>query len=501
MATPIRFQGLVKPTAEIESDKFAGRVGWSTTLARYIAYYNSTQYAQMARRDVLETFVAGLQDSTLGVGLPMFAGASGRLSTESVANFRSRIAAVNRAGDTMTGGLTLSAGNLNVGAGAIQTAGVTRISSGGAGTLTTLSTTGMVTAAQATVSDIPVDCIATTLTGGRLSGDAGAKVGRTGGVVRSVTFGDGLVDNDVGVLLNGKSGRGKLFYCRTGGSQRWVLGSDETPETGGHSGSNFILRAYADDAGLLDTLISIGRAPGSDINFGGSAVTKRDVNLTKDLKLSGVVAITAGRAGSLTTLVTTGLTTVQSLNISGLTGSRMLSLDASKNVQALDAAGSRALLGLDGSRVITPVVEATETPPASPAIGAVYWVAYTPTGAWTGQPLKYAMWSGTAWSFFSEATPGELKYDLTHYRVFTSSGIGVPRMLIVDDIFAQSADIGSFVRVGPSQVLCPRRTGWAAATGTATRTTFATSTVTLPQLAERLKALIDDLTTHGLIGA
>jgi hypothetical protein len=46
-----------------------------------------------------------------------------------------------------------------------------------------------------------------------------------------------------------------------------------------------------------------------------------------------------------------------------------------------------------------------------------------------------------------------------------------------------------------------RQTGWAAATGTATRTTFATGTVTTAQLAERVKALIDDLMTHGLIGA
>ena len=34
----------------------------------------------------------------------------------------------------------------------------------------------------------------------------------------------------------------------------------------------------------------------------------------------------------------------------------------------------------------------------------------------------------------------------------------------------------------------------------ATRSTFDTSTVTTTQLAERLKALIDDLTAHGLIG-
>lgn len=51
------------------------------------------------------------------------------------------------------------------------------------------------------------------------------------------------------------------------------------------------------------------------------------------------------------------------------------------------------------------------------------------------------------------------------------------------------------------QVVNTRRTGWTAASGVATRTTFATGTVTTAQLAERVKALIDDLIAHGLIGA
>lgn len=63
-----------------------------------------------------------------------------------------------------------------------------------------------------------------------------------------------------------------------------------------------------------------------------------------------------------------------------------------------------------------------------------------------------------------------------------------------------SAKATSFF-VETNQVVSARRTGWATPTGTATRTTFATETVTLSQLAERVKALIDDLTTHGLIGA
>ncbi len=39
----------------------------------------------------------------------------------------------------------------------------------------------------------------------------------------------------------------------------------------------------------------------------------------------------------------------------------------------------------------------------------------------------------------------------------------------------------------------------AAATGTLTRTTFATGSVTLPQLAERVAALTADLKTAGVI--
>lgn len=44
-------------------------------------------------------------------------------------------------------------------------------------------------------------------------------------------------------------------------------------------------------------------------------------------------------------------------------------------------------------------------------------------------------------------------------------------------------------------------TGWSAPTGVATRTAFATGTVTTKDLAERVKALIDNLLTNGIISA
>lgn len=45
----------------------------------------------------------------------------------------------------------------------------------------------------------------------------------------------------------------------------------------------------------------------------------------------------------------------------------------------------------------------------------------------------------------------------------------------------------------------PSTSGWAAPTGASNRTTFATDTVTTTQLAERLKALIEDLTVLGFL--
>jgi len=65
---------------------------------------------------------------------------------------------------------------------------------------------------------------------------------------------------------------------------------------------------------------------------------------------------------------------------------------------------------------------------------------------------------------------------------------------------AGDADVSGDYRVDGVRVVSNRRTGWAAPTGTASRATFETSGATVGQLAQRLKALIDDLTAHGLIG-
>jgi hypothetical protein len=62
-------------------------------------------------------------------------------------------------------------------------------------------------------------------------------------------------------------------------------------------------------------------------------------------------------------------------------------------------------------------------------------------------------------------------------------------------------DNAGVYKVLTTQVVSARQAGWSASTGTSLRTGFDTATATTSQIAQTLKALIDDLTTHGLIGS
>jgi hypothetical protein len=86
------------------------------------------------------------------------------------------------------------------------------------------------------------------------------------------------------------------------------------------------------------------------------------------------------------------------------------------------------------------------------------------------------------------------------FEVATDGGFSAAGGAIVADFAGGTLDAYGY-KVGGAQVLTDPVSGWGAATGTATRTTFATASVTTEQLAQRVKALIDDLSTHGLITA
>lgn len=115
--------------------------------------------------------------------------------------------------------------------------------------------------------------------------------------------------------------------------------------------------------------------------------------------------------------------------------------------------------------------------------------------------LNWRVSGGAVHSFITGTPASGLIYSVVAGLAHTFD-VNSANVAIIDTNSINLAS-GKVLSVNSAQVVAARKTGWAVATGTATRTTFDTSTITLPQLAERIKALIDDLHStagHGLIG-
>lgn len=96
--------------------------------------------------------------------------------------------------------------------------------------------------------------------------------------------------------------------------------------------------------------------------------------------------------------------------------------------------------------------------------------------------------------------------DKLSFGALTASQVMLKRsttqlhLRLADDSAYAAMDASAY-RAGGTKVVGIRETGWGTPSGTADKTTFATSTVTLEELAKRVKAVIDALRVHGLIGA
>lgn len=213
----------------------------------------------------------------------------------------------------------------------------------------------------------------------------------------------------------------------------------------------------------------------------------------------GIQRISSVGVGALTTLSTTGLATLASATVSDLPTSRIvrtttggrLSSDAGLTVTQsggdTDAVtiGSTATgiarLRLNGTSAIARLIEIQEA--GSPR----WYFGGSSAGGTTPFRLLAVADDGTT-------TDDVLTIGRAVGSVITIGGTGAIK---------RPTDFTEAIRRNGTQVVNTRKTGWATATGTPTRTTFDTATVTLPQLAERFKALIDDLHAtagHGLIG-
>lgn len=176
------------------------------------------------------------------------------------------------------------------------------------------------------------------------------------------------------------------------------------------------------------------------------------------------------------------------------------------------------------ARVVVPTTARLVSTDAGAALGPVW--ALTRHSA---SPADNDIGGGLAFDFYNDAgTPAVWRAGLINsvaidvsagiesavmqFQVNKGAGLAVEMSLWGGAVignptgFTQgvgSLNIADAYYVNANRVVNGRKTGWGTATGTATRTTFATGSVTLSELAERVKALIDDLhqtAGHGLIG-
>lgn len=83
----------------------------------------------------------------------------------------------------------------------------------------------------------------------------------------------------------------------------------------------------------------------------------------------------------------------------------------------------------------------------------------------------------------------------------TSNTVVIGNASVTNNSFTGDVSLTGVLKIDTVQVVSNRVTGWTAPTGTALRTGFDTSTGTLTDALQTIKALVDDLVTHGLVGA
>lgn len=106
----------------------------------------------------------------------------------------------------------------------------------------------------------------------------------------------------------------------------------------------------------------------------------------------------------------------------------------------------------------------------------------------------------TAWPYVAFGTGAVIDFlirrDASKAVVIDDAAGGAVSIKVVGTI-----EISDHIKRGGLQVVGARRTGWGGSTGFEDRSSFDTETVSLIDLARHMRAMVIDLTAHGLIGA
>jgi len=206
---------------------------------------------------------------------------------------------------------------------------------------------------------------------------------------------------------------------------------------------------------------------------------------------SGNIVVTTGsgtsatiRAGNGQTVVSNGSNAVQALQVTDYGSATIQSTGSAKFGSLTRSSPDKGFLDLGASGTGVNLIAASfATGLTANTLGNAYGIGFA--------NVSFA-------SFLSGFATG-----VNGWGCYVAAN-GVARVFLDgDNGRVQLANTNAFsgYYFGANRLLADRKIGWGLPSGTLTRTTFSPSTITLQQLAERVAALITDLSAHGLIGA
>lgn len=311
-----------------------------------------------------------------------------------------------------------------------------------------------------------------------VSSDVGLTRVQSSGKTYQVIIGDGTASSPSSLILKNPTANSSMFEIWEGANRRFQMG---------RSGTSFAMSSYTTGGVGIDDPLTIALASGGEIKLGGS--TSRPINLAggSRLQINGTDAITSARVGDLASLKIEG---VERISASG--GFIGTSLQISGPLSASQATYTTRI-GTTSAYNSGPALEGflTATPTTK-----VFSIGYD--AAMESTQIKHKG-LGVINIFDSQT---DIWGPVIALRAGSAVDIQGGDLKMNGTVRISYLGVGDLtgLKINTVSVVGTRKTGWDAATGTATRTTFETASVTTAQLAERVKGLIDDLISHGLIG-